>query len=559
MAVIAQQQPIEPLLVIPLDELRELVAHKIELFARVRHLIAIEYTQVCELAVIIARHFFNERALAVYDLVVAERQDEVFGIGVGHGERQRVVAALAPQRVERHIVQHIVHPAHVPLKQEAQPAVIIGLGDERKGGGLLRDHERRGVCTERRRVELAQKVDGVQIFLAAEFVGLILPAVIVKVQHGRHGVHPQPVGVELLQPVDGVGDEERPHLRLCVVKNARAPFGMLPHLRVGELVAAASVKFKQPVFVLRKMRRHPVQDHAEVCLMAGVHKIAELLRAAVAVRGGKIARHLIAPRRLIRKLHHGHQLNMRVAHALYIRDELPREVVKGVVAAVLMPLPRPGVHLVDVHRAPERVLPLFARAVQPVVPDMAAFRFDHAGGIRQRAAAAGIGVGFIHRAPVRPAHAEFICPAGLCVHREHLPHAAADGLHGKIVHVPEIKITDDTDRRGAGRPHAEQIAVGFITPRKMAAQIRMRVIAAVRAECLEELYQSVFHPSAPCWCLPRILFPLYLEFVKYSSVSCKIGRRILALRRKKAPRTEVRGARIVLYFPKGLSPARRST
>ena len=42
-----------------------------------------------------------------------------------HGERQVVVAALAEQRIERHIVQHVVHPAHVPLEQEAEAAVVI--------------------------------------------------------------------------------------------------------------------------------------------------------------------------------------------------------------------------------------------------------------------------------------------------------------------------------------------------------------------------------------------------------------------------------------------------
>ena len=126
---VVQQHPVEPLRVVPLDELRKFVAHEIELLARMRDLVGKKRAEVVEFIVVIARHFADQRTFAVHDLVVAEREDEILGIGVGHGERQRVMVALAPQRVEGHIFEHVVHPTHVPLEEEAETAVIVGSGD----------------------------------------------------------------------------------------------------------------------------------------------------------------------------------------------------------------------------------------------------------------------------------------------------------------------------------------------------------------------------------------------------------------------------------------------
>ena len=81
---VVEQQPVEPLLIVPLDELSEFRAHERELLARVRKLIAVERAQRGKLLLIRAVHLVEHRLLAVHDLVVRKREDEVFGKGVHH-------------------------------------------------------------------------------------------------------------------------------------------------------------------------------------------------------------------------------------------------------------------------------------------------------------------------------------------------------------------------------------------------------------------------------------------------------------------------------------------
>ena len=315
-----------------------------------RHLIGIEYTKIVEFVVVIAGHFPDQRTFSVDHLVVAQRQDKVLRKCVGHGERQRVVVTLAVQGVQRHILQHIVHPAHVPLKEEPEPAVVIRLRNERERRRLLGNHHDRRFRLERRGVELPQKVDCLQVLPPAEAVRLVVRAVIVQIQHRRHRVDPDAVGVELRDPVAGVGDQKRPDLGLAVVINARCPVRVLVHCGVRQLVTARAVELIKPVGILRKMRRHPVENHANSRPMRLVDEILEVLRRAVAMCRRVIAGDLIAPRRVIRILHHRQQFNMRIAHVPYIGNQLLRKLAEGQDASILVPLPGPRMHLVNIDR-----------------------------------------------------------------------------------------------------------------------------------------------------------------------------------------------------------------
>ena len=92
--------PIQAIVVFPLDELSKLAAHKEQLLAWVRHPIAKEGAQICKLLPVISRHLADERALAVNDLIVGKRQDEVLTKGIHKGEGQFVLIPLAVNRVE---------------------------------------------------------------------------------------------------------------------------------------------------------------------------------------------------------------------------------------------------------------------------------------------------------------------------------------------------------------------------------------------------------------------------------------------------------------------------
>ena len=69
--------------------------------------------------------------------IVRKRQDEVLAEGVHAAEGQLAVVVFAEDRVPRYEVQHVVHPAHVPLRSETQPAQVGGARHHGKRGGFL--------------------------------------------------------------------------------------------------------------------------------------------------------------------------------------------------------------------------------------------------------------------------------------------------------------------------------------------------------------------------------------------------------------------------------------
>ena len=66
----------------------------------------------------------------MHHLVVREGQYVIFREGVEHGEGHLVVVVLAVDGVHPHVIQHVVHPAHVPLKAEARAASILGINSK---------------------------------------------------------------------------------------------------------------------------------------------------------------------------------------------------------------------------------------------------------------------------------------------------------------------------------------------------------------------------------------------------------------------------------------------
>ena len=143
-----------------------------------------------------------------------------------------------------------------------------------------------------------------------------------------------------------------------------------------------------------KVARHPVEDDADVVLMAGVDERLEVRRRAEAAGRREEARDLVAPRRRVRVLHHRQELDVRVAHVLDVGDEPLGELAVGQVAIAdaspRAPIrdarPRSEVHLVDRHRPleprsgvrapihPVGVAPLVRRAGRRSTPRAAALR-----------------------------------------------------------------------------------------------------------------------------------------------------------------------------------------
>jgi hypothetical protein len=73
---------------------------------------------------VVTGHAPEDRALAVHDFVMRQRQNEVLGECVVQPEQDLVVMMLAVDRVLADVVQRVVHPAHVPFVAEAEAAIL---------------------------------------------------------------------------------------------------------------------------------------------------------------------------------------------------------------------------------------------------------------------------------------------------------------------------------------------------------------------------------------------------------------------------------------------------
>ena len=136
---LVQQVPLNGRVVAPLQALAQLAAHEQQLLARMHPHITVEQAEVRALLPPVAGHFVHQRALAVDHLVVGQGQHEVLGEGVPDAERELVLVPAAVHAVQAHVLQRVVHPAHVPLHAEPQAAQEHRPCHHRPVRGLLRD------------------------------------------------------------------------------------------------------------------------------------------------------------------------------------------------------------------------------------------------------------------------------------------------------------------------------------------------------------------------------------------------------------------------------------
>ena len=88
--------------------------------------------------------------------------------------------------------------------------------------------------------------------------------------------------MELLEPVQGVGNQEVAHLPTPEVEDVRSPIRMFTTQRIGILVQGSAVETGKRPVILREVGWHPVQDDADTCLVEAVHQITEVVGRAVA-------------------------------------------------------------------------------------------------------------------------------------------------------------------------------------------------------------------------------------------------------------------------------------
>ena len=79
-------------------------------------------------------------------------------------------------------MEHVVHPAAVPLVVKTETAVLNLVGDLRPRGRLLGEHQRVGTEEVHRGVEPLDEVDRLEVLLAAEAVRLPLAVLLAVVE-----------------------------------------------------------------------------------------------------------------------------------------------------------------------------------------------------------------------------------------------------------------------------------------------------------------------------------------------------------------------------------------
>ena len=368
----------------------------------------------------------------------------------------------AEERIEGHVVDGVVHEAHVPFQAEAQAADIRRCRDEREGRGFLRDGHRPGIAGQDDRVHLAQEVDRLQVDVAAVTVRRILavaPAV-VQIQHARHRVHADAVNVILFKKQAGGGNQKALDLIAAEVKDHGAPVGMLGHALFLALVKGGAVEHPKTVLVARKVRRDPVHDDPDAGPVQSVDKIAEIVRRAV-TRGRRIvAGDLIPPGAVIGILRHGHQFDMCISHVAAVGGEFLRHA--AVVETAAGQFPGAEVHLINAHGFAQEApmgTPLHETAVLPLIFAVVP---DDGGRLRSVLVELGAGVCLHHGPAVCAVNPVFVMVAVPGVTAEGYPYPALFVLHR--LGVPAVEVTGQADASRVRRPDDKAEFLQLINP-----------------------------------------------------------------------------------------------
>ena len=180
----------------------------------------------------------------MHDFIVRQRIHEPFAVFVHHRKRELVVCALAEEGIDFEVVERVVHPPHVPLQRETEPALADRVRDTRPRRALLSDRDHAGMQRMHGVIQLLEKRHRFEILAAAESIAKPLArlAPVVEIQHRGHRVHAQPIDVKLLDPVQRVRQQEIAHFVARIVENMRAPLGVITESRIFVFVAGGAIE-----------------------------------------------------------------------------------------------------------------------------------------------------------------------------------------------------------------------------------------------------------------------------------------------------------------------------
>src|SRR5438132_2597938 len=308
---------------VPLAPLPEFAAHKEKLFPGMPEHPRIKHPQIGKLLPDVARHFGKQRAFPMDNFIVTQHQNEMLLKSVDERKGNISLMKSAVNGIELHVIEEVMHPAHVPFKAEPKSAEISRARNAGPGRRFLGDGHYSRKTFVANFFETFQKIDGIEIFAAAKSVRdpLSFLARIIEIQHRRDRIHPQTVDVILVEPEERIRDEKIADFIAPEIKNERAPIRLLALARVHVFVKIGAIEFGQTMRVFREMRRHPIHDHANTGLMTAVDKMAKLVRFSEATGGRIIVCYLINPGTFEGMLRHWHQFDVGITNLAELRQK----------------------------------------------------------------------------------------------------------------------------------------------------------------------------------------------------------------------------------------------
>src|SRR6266446_607677 len=119
---------------VPFAPLPEFATHKEKLFPRMSEHPRIKHPQIGELLPDIPRHFGKQGAFPMDNFIVTQHQNEMFLKSVEQREGNISLMEPPENRIELHISEKVMHPAHVPFKTEPKTAEISRARNTGPGG-----------------------------------------------------------------------------------------------------------------------------------------------------------------------------------------------------------------------------------------------------------------------------------------------------------------------------------------------------------------------------------------------------------------------------------------
>ena len=248
----------------PFALLAELAPHEHQLLAGMAEHEAVIGPQIGETLPVVAGHAAENRAFAVHDLVVRQRQNEIFRKRVVQAERDLAVVMLAIDRILADVVERVVHPPHVPFVAEAEAAPIDRPRHHRPGGRFLRRRRRFGEIAVKtsvlkwRRNAMASRFSRPPMLVGNP--AALRPAVI-EIKHRGDGIDAQPVDAVAIEPEQPAGEQEIGDFGAPEIVDQRIPIEMPALLRIGVLVERGAVEAHEAVRIIREMPRHPIEQY----------------------------------------------------------------------------------------------------------------------------------------------------------------------------------------------------------------------------------------------------------------------------------------------------------